>query len=419
MRYSRVVLILVVAVAVVVVSLSVRTTGESGGNRVTTNQRQATNGNRNQPQPEPSPGDAQSLIDENSVLPAAKAFFGSRLGLTWYTDAEGMASRLFVSVVGLMEADFAFVDQLDPTVSGRVQLVATSHSEEQLSAFAAEGSDALTRFGVPGASVGVGISERSENGRPLIVVSADALPERVRAAIEMVVPNELLRFEVAPGNGMHRRVNRDSFPPYQAGLSYGSNIQSFCTTSFVLAGAFGQFGTTAGHCLPPGTGFSSYVGRRFVDNRIRRNIFYESDPDNIYADVLLYSLDAVTQYSRTATILVSDQLRRDVTARFNAPVPLGTSLCFVGLESDSVRCGNVNRRGDVFRDQAGRRTVEHDCIERLSEFGDSGAPMYAVGGPPGNTATAAGILSYGNSNVTCYSRDYFIEFFTDTIIATR
>jgi len=332
--------------------------------------------------------DLGQVVDVGAVVGRVKAAFEERYGGAW-VDSTGIASLLVVGVVGPSSADDSLVKTVaGPLGSNRVRVTPVRLPASEL----ARGRERVAAvLDAAGASYAIAVDLPSQK----VSVEADRLDAPVIDAVRAAVPTDVLDLFVDPTLAFEAtHQSRADYPPYESGLNIGAPHR--CTSGFVVL-ASGPHGTTAGHCGQQGDPVrigGRRVGNIDDDTLPKRRI-------GVNADAARFDIPAS---ARTARIYVGRGRHRVVTGGFpDAELILGTRVCFQGITSGGGNCGVITRAD--MRIHIGRPypfTLRRAwCANVGSRPGDSGGPVYQP--LPDGGARAAGLLSAGRANLTCFS----------------
>lgn len=175
--------------------------------------------------------------------------------------------------------------------------------------------------------------------------------------------------------------------PYRAGKRLGVP-GGICTSAFVVNGAAGKYGLTAGHCGPNG-GWVSLGGNNL--GRVENNSYYSSM--NNVADAAVFHLGANPS---NASVFRGTGPRPVVGQA--APIQ-NLAVCVRGSISANETCGTITDL-NLTVSFVGGHTVSGLFSTNWGSGGtvggDSGSPVYAVN--PDGTAIALGILNAGTEH---------------------
>ncbi len=373
---------------------------------------------------------AKMMVRADKIDDESHAKFGDRAGLPWMDDD---TATEFVGVRGLTAADEARWTRTDSV------LVDVPYSQVDLEAQQAKVLDSMgPQTKDTSYSVGFEMEGTGKDARWIVAVSGMVTPEQ-QDSIREVVPANTLRFKDLGAKGGWL-VDRNSFPtntPWLGALRNNTAILGApygnCTSGFLLASAFGYFGSTAAHCAPNGTtdgsasdpevwmgyGASTPPSGAHIDYQRQTTWPWghlcEAGANDVYTDVLTYSL-TVGGWLRSVAVKETDAILTLVGARFNGSVGMGSPVWFSALSTTYPVGETVSTVGNIFVHDC-VRSIHHDCITTTPHPGDSGGPVYSYFG---NRIVAAGSISYATGPTrVCYSRINYTVFFTGQEVATQ
>jgi len=375
------------------------------------------------PAPTPAPARAAGGPDPTVLVPALQQAFGTRFG-GWWIDTR---ATIHVQVVAATPADRARVAALvgpgsravTDTVTHSYDALVAASDEIAASLDPAQGHFAVA-LDVPHNAVVVQTAGPAApvatRARAAARRGAFRWAARVRDRTPVADPAAAVTVEPDARIEVQSLATRDTFPPYQAGLgitiAVGRTLLR-CTTGYIFRNAYGNFGTTAGHCGHVGDGV--VIGRSIVDS-IRKDGY--QGVRTVRADLAAYSLSA-HRWSYWGNVLVQGGIERRVVNKLsNTQITNGLRLCFEGITSNGGNCGAVVRTNSTLCCDAGGHSFVFDCINFPSQPGDSGSPVYQLRAD--GFVNAAGGLS---SNVTingrtvmCFSTIANMQAFIGTLV---
>ena len=354
----------------------------------------------------------------SELVPTLQQHFGTRFG-GWWIEWRGSRPTMHVAVVQAGRADRAALSQL----AGRLRVTthAVEHGYDSLVAAADEVAATLAH-GAADFAVGVDVATNAvvvETAADPATTAATARPAARRGAATeaaaaaaadigaavVIEPGAAIDIAtghapptpLAPGGG-----NRNSFPPFEAGLSVriyvGSTIFG-CTSGLLFRNGFGRFGSTAGHC---GRVNSPVVMGPHIVDVVRANGYFGRSL--IRADAALFSMSA-RGFSSRSVVHVQGGHRTIGSALSNAQIARGLGLCFEGMSSNGSNCGTVVRANQTLCCDAYRKSYVYSCISFAGLPGDSGGPVFQRVGT--TAARAAGMLSstvtVNGARIMCFS----------------
>jgi hypothetical protein len=359
-------------------------------------------------------------------VPALQEAFGERYGGYWL-DVRRRNDVMHLGVVGATDADRATVASL---TSGHPRVTTDSVAQGYDALMAAKDEIAASLDPADGHfSVDVDVAANAVvvhtegDGHAAAATAPEAARRGVNRRAERTGappaadPASALRIEPQSDIAVEPLVNRDVFPPHEAGLGITVAVGPYllrCTTGWMFWNPYyGAFGSTAGHCSRNGDGV--VIGGRIVD--VVRANGYQGVP-TVIGDASLYSLSAAGWPSWPAVI--TDWGHYGVSQKFsNAEMAPGLSLCFEGVTSGSDNCGPVVRANQTVCCDGGGHAFVFTCIAFPPLPGDSGGPVCKWRGD--NTAIVAGMLSSAVtiSGVTsmCFSTINNIEAVMGSVVA--
>lgn len=387
--------------------------------------------------PTPAPAPASQVADEvdlTTAVPRLQAAFGDRYGGHWIETRGPGGDVLHVAVVGATRADADVVADLtgrhprvvtDATALGYRDLVAAQ--EEVARTLAGTSRPASVSADVATGSVVVRAAAVDAGLRRTAEEAARRGPSRARAsapgggtdgpAPPASDPADAVVVERDPSIAVTPAVDRVGWRVYEAGLrvtTASAGRTTACTSGFTFGGAYGYFGSTAGHCnsIPSFFGLGSrWIGAMALNR-------YDG-VSRVAADVSFVSLTA-NRVGISATIRSSPSTMVDARYR-NSQLAVGLRLCFDGIASDAGNCGTVVRANEWVCCDATRHSFLFTCIDFPLAAGDSGGPVYHP--KPNGRSVAAGMVSssvtLGNRRLTCFTNIENIERETASRIVLR
>lgn len=350
------------------------------------------------------------LPDLDVFVSGVRHAFGARFAGVWLDRPDDAAQRnrtawLRVSIVGATETDRGSISRM----AGRnplVQVVSAKYSLASLESWKEVLSDYLHA-----ARVSRVIVDADESANVVTVTTATPPSGLAAHAAARGIPDDAWRL-VSAGAPlvMPTHSSRAGALPYEAGLegtvtTAGGAIRGYCTTWFTTKTSVGNYkGATAGHCESAATDHMKLGSTDLGDGAL--NSYLNQTRTN--SDAVRYSL-TVTQ-ATNRVLYTTPNNHYPVRSRFyvstNGGLPMNTYLCFAGRTSGAV-CGFVNRVNFSAQDSDG---VWHDNwwrLDRPSQGGDSGAPVFQI---VSGTVKAAGLQdATDGSNAYFHHVSYVME----------
>jgi hypothetical protein len=345
------------------------------------------------------PGAADPVADASLLAEQAterlSGMLGDRFGGAELVETPE-ADTLRVSVV---EPTFEDVASIANSADLPVEIVEVNLSEADLDAIAAAVADALRqvvldarpwRAGRTAAGeVNVGITDLDDAEYDAIVYAAES--EAAARGLDPAIVEDVLVIEIDPESAVPPTSLRDSYPPYRAGsiLRPAPGSSGFCSAAFTISVPdWGQFGTSAGHCLHVGEHFTIGSGS-FVTSGSQYRPGFATNVDA--------SAFPLGSNGRAELIRPNGTGVRSVHGSMKY-FPLGSRVCKYGWGTQNAtgqaeRCGPINFRG-ALKLTSGAVITEMVCAEIDTRGGDSGGPVYQYRGDGG--VDAAGITSAGH-----------------------